>query len=96
MELNNRLGGCDALVGDYVLAGVVAFLRAVPEEQAAEEGWRVSWVVNWNLGAYESQLFCHMRSSLACRPGLVSGRIKGGIGFRYLNALFEFWKAIAI
>jgi hypothetical protein len=34
MELHDGFGGCDALVGDYVLAGVVAFRWAIPEEQA--------------------------------------------------------------
>ena len=42
MELHDRLGGCDALVGDDVLAGVVAFCWAVPEEQLVQEGWLMS------------------------------------------------------
>jgi hypothetical protein len=42
MELDDGLGCCDALIGDYVLAGVVAFLGAGPEEKTVEESWRVS------------------------------------------------------
>ena len=38
VELDNRFGSRDALVGDYVLAGVVAFRRAVPEKEAVENG----------------------------------------------------------
>jgi hypothetical protein len=30
----------DALVGDYVLAGVVAFGGAGPEEESMEESWK--------------------------------------------------------
>jgi hypothetical protein len=41
VELHDRLGGGDALVGDDVLAGVVAFCWAVPEEQSMEEGCEV-------------------------------------------------------
>jgi hypothetical protein len=40
VELHNGLGGGDALVGYDVLAGIVAFLGAGPEEEAVEEGWR--------------------------------------------------------
>jgi hypothetical protein len=36
MELNDRFGFGNALIGYYVLAGVVAFLRAGPEENAVE------------------------------------------------------------
>lgn len=42
MELDDGDGGGDALVGDYVLAGVIAFGGTVPEESSMEEGWRVS------------------------------------------------------
>jgi len=41
MELHDRLARRDALVGDYVLAGVVAFCGAVPEQQAMEDGWQM-------------------------------------------------------
>jgi hypothetical protein len=41
VELHDGFGGCDALVGYYVLAGVVAFCRAIPEQEAVEEGWVV-------------------------------------------------------
>jgi hypothetical protein len=41
VELHDRLGGGDALVGDDVLAGVVAFCWTVPEEQAMEKGCEV-------------------------------------------------------
>jgi hypothetical protein len=34
VELHDGFRGCDALVGDYVLAGVVTFRGAIPEEQA--------------------------------------------------------------
>lgn len=37
MELDDGFGGCDALVGDYVLASIVAFCWAVPEESAMEK-----------------------------------------------------------
>jgi hypothetical protein len=40
VELDDSYVGCDALVGDYVLAGVVAFCWAVPEKEAVEKGWR--------------------------------------------------------
>jgi hypothetical protein len=39
VELDYFYISCDALVGDYVLAGVVAFCWAVPEKEAVEEGW---------------------------------------------------------
>ena len=39
VELDDSYISCDALVGDYVLAGVVAFCRAVPEKEAVEESW---------------------------------------------------------
>jgi len=41
VELHDRFVGRDALVGDYVLAGVVAFCGAVPEQQAMEDGWEM-------------------------------------------------------
>jgi hypothetical protein len=37
MELDDGLGRCDALVGDYVLACVIAFLWAGPEEETMKE-----------------------------------------------------------
>jgi len=37
MELDDFYISCDALVGDYVLAGVVAFCWAIPEKEAVEE-----------------------------------------------------------
>lgn len=37
VELDDGLGGCDALVGYYVLAGIVAFGRTVPEEKLVEK-----------------------------------------------------------
>jgi hypothetical protein len=40
VELDDSYTSRDALVGDYVLAGVVAFCWAVPEKEAMEEGWR--------------------------------------------------------
>jgi hypothetical protein len=42
MELNNGFCGCDASVGDYVLAGVIAFCRTIPKEGSMEESWGVS------------------------------------------------------
>jgi hypothetical protein len=39
VKLDDRLGGSDALFGDYVLAGIVTFSWAIPEKQAAQEGW---------------------------------------------------------
>lgn len=41
MELDDGFGGCDALVGDYVLTGVVAFCWAVPEKGAMEQSWKL-------------------------------------------------------
>ena len=38
VELDNRLGSGNALLCDYVLAGVVAFGRTVPEEELMNEG----------------------------------------------------------
>jgi hypothetical protein len=38
VELHDWFSGGDALVRDYVLAGVVAFCWAVPEEQAVQDG----------------------------------------------------------
>lgn len=40
VELNDRLGRFDALVGDYMLASIIAFRGASPEEESMEE---------WNL-----------------------------------------------
>lgn len=37
VELDNGFRCCDALVGYYVLACVIAFLWAIPEEKAVEE-----------------------------------------------------------
>jgi hypothetical protein len=34
VELDDFHIGCNALVGDYVLAGIVAFCWAVPEKEA--------------------------------------------------------------
>jgi hypothetical protein len=39
VELDDSYIGCDALVGNYVLAGVVAFCWAIPEKEAVEESW---------------------------------------------------------
>ena len=36
VELHDGCGGGDAFGGDYVLAGVVAFLGAGPEEETVE------------------------------------------------------------
>ena len=41
VELDDSYISCDALVGDYVLAGVVAFCGTVPEQQAMEDGWEM-------------------------------------------------------
>lgn len=41
VELDNFIICCDALIGDYVLACVVAFGRARPKEEAMEESWIV-------------------------------------------------------
>ncbi len=34
MKLDDRIGFCDALIGNYMLASVVALSRAIPEEEA--------------------------------------------------------------
>lgn len=39
VELHNGYLVGDALCRDYVLAGVIALGRAVPEQEAVEEGW---------------------------------------------------------
>jgi hypothetical protein len=44
VELHDGLVGRHALVGDYVLARVVAFGGAVPKEELVEERWVVSWI----------------------------------------------------
>lgn len=41
VELDNGEVGGDARAGDDVLAGVVAFGGAVPEEEAAGQGWQI-------------------------------------------------------
>jgi hypothetical protein len=41
VELHDRFRGRDALVGDDVLAGIVAFCWAVPEEELVEESWQM-------------------------------------------------------
>jgi hypothetical protein len=38
MELHNGLLSCDTLVGYDVLAGIIAFGGAVPEEELVKEG----------------------------------------------------------
>jgi len=44
VELDDGFGFEDARVGDYVLAGVIAFRGTVPEEEAVEESCRVRCV----------------------------------------------------
>ena len=41
MELNNFFRCCNALVGYDMLAGIVAFCWAVPEEELVEKSWVV-------------------------------------------------------
>lgn len=50
VELEDGLRGIDALGGDDVLAGVVAFRGAVPEEETVEESWEMLDEVVEGLG----------------------------------------------
>ena len=55
VELDDRFVGFDASVSYYVLAGIVAFCRAVPEEEAMEERCRRkfgSWFKSGHLDSY--------------------------------------------
>jgi hypothetical protein len=50
VELDDSYIGCDALVGNYVLAGVVAFCWAIPEKEAVEESWSALEIVWRRVG----------------------------------------------
>lgn len=47
VELDDGEVGGDARAGDDVLAGVIAFGGAVPEEEAAGQGWQMILVSGW-------------------------------------------------
>lgn len=70
MELLDGLARCHTLVGDYVLARIVAFGAAVPEEQSTQQSWETIKKqcigLNWQTYGYEA---LQSHSSLACIPG---------------------------
>lgn len=69
MELDDVFGCGDALIGDNVLAGVIAFGWAVPEKELMEEGWRVSEMsMVWEGIAYVLKSGARWRNSPLCRP----------------------------
>ena len=80
VKLDNVDGSCNALIGDYVLAGIVAFGRAVPEKETEEESWNSLKGARARRGFSYELLWLH-DSSLAGRPVIVRGcgRDEGGV-----------------
>ena len=95
MELDDRFGCCDALVGDYVLAGVVTFLWAGPEEKTVKQSWM------GQLGSNLEERNIRMAvvlpyAQFSCLQTWSCERCLKGVWNVYLNTFLEFRKTVAI
>jgi hypothetical protein len=105
VELNDWFRESYTLVGDDVLAGIIAFGSAIPEEKLMQGRWGRSEVFNKLGTAHRSAntyvlLVRHSRSSHACTPanrGSVK-RYKLGVGScrTHFHAVFKLGQPISI